>query len=123
MITNTEQRLLRPREVQKILAIGLATVYKLINTGQLPCVRLNGSVRIPKALFEEWFDEQEALAGGMPADVQPNTTAAVMHEASPVGACSENAWLWLGGGVSILTSSALPGQQVACSIRGSKATV
>jgi excisionase family DNA binding protein len=35
--------LLRPRDVAKMLAVGLATVYRLADRGILPCVRVPGS--------------------------------------------------------------------------------
>lgn len=41
-----------------------ASVYRLIKRGELPAVRIGGSIRIPRGAFEQWLvdREQEALA-------------------------------------------------------------
>ena len=42
----TNYRLLRPAEVAKILGISRAQVYRLIQMGEIPSVRILGSIRV-----------------------------------------------------------------------------
>lgn len=45
--------LLRPDQAAEMLGISRSKVYALVRSGQLPAVRLTGSVRIPKAALQE----------------------------------------------------------------------
>jgi hypothetical protein len=67
------------------------------------------------------------ILGGLPEPAFPqlkdarlfSTTAAVIHKASLVGACSVTAWPWPGECASTLTNSALRPQWVTYPTRGS----
>lgn len=58
MSTETEQRLLRVREVAEVMRVSAMTVYRLIHTGELKATRVGRSYRI-------WEDDVAAyLARG-----------------------------------------------------------
>lgn len=46
MSTETEQRLLRVREVADVMRVSNMTVYRLIRSGDLPATRVGRSYRI-----------------------------------------------------------------------------
>ena len=48
-------RLLTVQEVSRILHLGRSTVYKLIQLGELPCVRFGRSVRVRLEDIEEFI--------------------------------------------------------------------
>lgn len=50
--------LLRIREVQKLTGYSRAHVYKMINQGRLPVVRLGKTVRIPRQGLERWLERE-----------------------------------------------------------------
>lgn len=45
-IVETSKRLLRANEVAKILNVSLALAYRLMQTGDIPCVRIGTAVRV-----------------------------------------------------------------------------
>jgi excisionase family DNA binding protein len=49
-----EKLLLRPNEAAEIVGIGRATIYALIKSGEIPSVRIGGSVRIPADALKQW---------------------------------------------------------------------
>ena len=53
--------LLRPREVADLIGVSRSTAYELINTGQIPSLRIGGMLRVPAAGLEEMIAEK--LAG------------------------------------------------------------
>lgn len=50
--------MLRPGEVASLLALSRSEVYRLIERGQIPAVRIGRSLRVPR----RWVDEQAAVA-------------------------------------------------------------
>jgi excisionase family DNA binding protein len=62
------QLLLRPSEVAKQTGLGKSTVYLLIATGEIPCVRIGRSVRVAASKLNEWIErkmkESEAERNG-----------------------------------------------------------
>lgn len=64
--------LLRVDEVAAILGVGRAKAYALVGEGQLPSLRLGGSLRVPAAALERWVEEH-AQPGQPP---QRDTTTA-----------------------------------------------
>jgi excisionase family DNA binding protein len=52
--------LLRPREAAELLGLSLSKVYALLQEGRLPCVRITGSVRIPRAALLELVEAETA---------------------------------------------------------------
>ncbi|MFN8544621.1 MAG: helix-turn-helix domain-containing protein [Candidatus Binatia bacterium] len=53
-----EKLLLRPPEVAELLGLGRSTVYDLLAAGDLPSVRLRGSVRVPAEALRRWIATQ-----------------------------------------------------------------
>ena len=51
--------LLTVPEVQSLTQLGRTKVYELIQTGQLPIIRIGRSVRIRRDALERWIDELE----------------------------------------------------------------
>lgn len=45
-------------EVAERLHISLAYVYRLVNEGRIPVIRLGRRVIIPRAAWERWFEAQ-----------------------------------------------------------------
>ena len=43
-----------PSDVSKLLRIRVATVYELIECGDLPAIRIGKNYKIPKVAFDEW---------------------------------------------------------------------
>ena len=43
------------KDVQEILRIGRTQTYNLINTGQLPSIRIGSAIRIPKSALLEFL--------------------------------------------------------------------
>ena len=54
---NTALRLLlRPAEVAEALGIGRSKVYELIHAGELPSIRIGGSIRVPLDRLASWIE-------------------------------------------------------------------
>ena len=51
--------LLTAKEVQMKTRLSKAGVYNLINSGQIPLLRIGGRLLIPKKEFLVWLKEQE----------------------------------------------------------------
>lgn len=60
----SQQLLLRAREVANSTALGLSTVYLMMASGQLPTVRMGRAVRVPVAALNRWIDSRSE--GGFP---------------------------------------------------------
>jgi excisionase family DNA binding protein len=52
---STERVYLRPREVAERLGVCTATVYTLIERGELPAVRVGSALRIPVDALARWL--------------------------------------------------------------------
>jgi excisionase family DNA binding protein len=52
---------LRIGEAADLLSVSSDTVARMVREGELPVVRLRGSVRIPRRGLEQWLDEQVGL--------------------------------------------------------------
>lgn len=55
-MTEVQNRLLRPSEVQAIVGLSRSAVYAYIASGVLPSVRVGKSVRVPAAALDRWID-------------------------------------------------------------------
>tara|TARA_Y100000310_G_scaffold83529_1_gene80208 strand:+ start:959 stop:1132 length:174 start_codon:yes stop_codon:yes gene_type:complete len=44
------------RETAEILGIGLNSVYKAIENGDIPHIRIGGSIRVPRIAFEKFLE-------------------------------------------------------------------
>jgi excisionase family DNA binding protein len=51
--------LLRVEEVAEALAISRSSVYELLRSGDLPCVRIGGSTRVSVEALREWIRRRE----------------------------------------------------------------
>jgi excisionase family DNA binding protein len=51
-----EPPVLRVPEVARRLDVSAATVYRYIERGELPAIRLGRSVRVSRRVFEEWVE-------------------------------------------------------------------
>jgi excisionase family DNA binding protein len=49
MATISEQPFLTVREFAKLVRVSRNTAYQLVSSGEVPCVRVGGSLRIPRA--------------------------------------------------------------------------
>jgi len=56
--SHTAPTVLRVEEAARLLAISRSKTYGLIATGELPSVRIGGSVRVPRRALETWIDDQ-----------------------------------------------------------------
>ena len=56
--TRMEHTIMTVREVAEYLRLSEAKVYRLVNEGQLPVVRLGKTWRFRKDLLDEWLAEQ-----------------------------------------------------------------
>lgn len=50
--------LLRIPEVAAELRLARSSVYQLIQSGELPVVRIGRAVRVPRSALENWIDHQ-----------------------------------------------------------------
>jgi excisionase family DNA binding protein len=57
-----EHRLLKAEEVARRLAIGKATAYMLMASGELPTVRLGKSVRVSERALNTWIEKRMGSA-------------------------------------------------------------
>lgn len=58
MTERPEPIMLRPAEVAALLALSPNSVYRLIERGEIPSVRIGRSVRVPRT----WVEAQAAVA-------------------------------------------------------------
>jgi excisionase family DNA binding protein len=62
--TNSEQLLLRIDTAAARLAVSRTTLYRLVNRGDIPTVRIGTAVRVPVSALERWLAGQIAGQGG-----------------------------------------------------------
>jgi excisionase family DNA binding protein len=62
--SSVEHRLLRAEEVAKRLAIGKATAYMLMASGELPTVRIGKSVRVSDSALNAWIEKRTQTNDG-----------------------------------------------------------
>ncbi len=55
---NDHRLLLRPHEAGDALGVSRSKVYELIASGELPSIRLGGSVRVPLEALHAWIGQQ-----------------------------------------------------------------
>lgn len=54
----TERLLLRPVEAAEAMGVSRAKAYQLIAEGQIPSIRVGGSIRVPVHALHEWVQRQ-----------------------------------------------------------------
>jgi excisionase family DNA binding protein len=62
-LDNTSTRFMTVGEVAAILRVSTMTVYRLINGGQLPAVRIGRSFRVREDELDRYLDERHTKAG------------------------------------------------------------
>jgi excisionase family DNA binding protein len=50
-----ERVLLKPAEAAEMLGLGRSKTYQMMKAGEIPCVRIGKSVRVPVAGLREWI--------------------------------------------------------------------
>ncbi len=58
--------LLRAEEAAKLLSLGRTTIFAMMASGELPCVRMGRAVRVPRVALERWVQERSAESGHLP---------------------------------------------------------
>ena len=58
-----ERLLLKPEEAGALLGVGRSKIYSLISSGELPCVRIGGSVRVPGDALRRWVEQHSEPTG------------------------------------------------------------
>jgi excisionase family DNA binding protein len=58
----TRKEWLRAGDLAALLGVSRSRVYQLIAEGELPAVRQGRSVRVPRAAWEAWLEEQRVMA-------------------------------------------------------------
>lgn len=53
-----DPELLTVEAAARLLMVGRATAYAWARSGQLPTVRVNGILRVPRSALMRWIDEQ-----------------------------------------------------------------
>jgi excisionase family DNA binding protein len=53
-----ERLLLRPDEVQKVLNISRSQVYKMLQSGEIPSLRIGRVFRIPDDKLKAWIERR-----------------------------------------------------------------
>jgi len=57
-----EKLLLKPTEAADLIGVGRSKMYALLAAGELPSVRVGGSVRVPATALRIWVDRQARAA-------------------------------------------------------------
>jgi excisionase family DNA binding protein len=55
-----DKLLLRPIEAAEAIGIGRSKIYELLASGELPSIRIGGSVRVPVEALRAWIARQVA---------------------------------------------------------------
>ena len=63
----TDERLLKPAEVADILQISKAKAYSLLQSGEIPTVRIGVLVRVRRGDLERYIRNKTALGAGEPS--------------------------------------------------------
>src|SRR2546428_6690744 len=64
-----DETFLTTEEVLEYLQVNLRTIYRLINAGKIPAVRVGRQWRFRKRDIDAWLDSQRARGGGRAAAV------------------------------------------------------
>ncbi len=57
-----DKEVLRPADVAPLLGISTGRLYQMIRAGIIPAVRIGRALRIPRAAWESWLEEQRKRA-------------------------------------------------------------
>jgi excisionase family DNA binding protein len=59
---NEAQELLRVVDVAPVCGVTPSRIYQMVAAGQIPAVRVAGSIRIPREALKRWLDQQRDKA-------------------------------------------------------------
>jgi excisionase family DNA binding protein len=62
-----DKLLLRPTEAADAIGVGRSKIYELLASGELPAVRIGGSVRVPAAALRIWIEQRTIPPSVAPA--------------------------------------------------------
>jgi excisionase family DNA binding protein len=62
-----DRLLLRPAEAAEAIGIGRSKIYELLASGELPSIRIGGSVRVPVDALRVWIETKTAERAGVVA--------------------------------------------------------
>ncbi len=57
-----ERAILKPSEIAAQLGLSTGRVYQMIDQGIIPATRVGRALRVPRAAWEAWLDEQQRSA-------------------------------------------------------------
>ena len=60
----TDKLLLRPMEAAEVVGVGRSKIYALLASGEIPSIRIGGSVRVPIAELRSWIATQLDIQRG-----------------------------------------------------------
>jgi excisionase family DNA binding protein len=63
MESDMDKLMLRVPEAAELLGLGRAKAYQLVQSGELPSIKIGRSVRIPVAALRAWVERQQREAG------------------------------------------------------------
>jgi excisionase family DNA binding protein len=66
-----DRLLLRPVEAAETLGVSRSRIYELIAQGELPSIRIGGSVRVPVDALRDWIDVQLGAGDELPVSPPP----------------------------------------------------
>lgn len=86
-----EKALLTVSEAARRLSLGRATAYRLVQTGELPSVRVGRAVRVPVRALDAWVSARTSGGAGLglmeesePHFPERRTPASLRSPASPL---------------------------------------
>ncbi len=66
--TNSPLQMLSPKDLSQRWGVCLATVYNLMNSGELPSVKFGRARRVPLDAVTAYIQQQAGTSGGQPQD-------------------------------------------------------
>jgi len=91
-----QELLLRIDAAAERLAVSRATLYRLLQRGELPTVRIGSAVRVPVSAIERWLADQLTSQGGG-LWFKRSRTNALAQRRTTGSASSRSLSVWIGG--------------------------
>lgn len=61
MVTDNKERVVyNVEDLVDLLGISISSVYKGINSGEIPSVKVGQRILVPKKMFDEWLSKRQA---------------------------------------------------------------
>jgi len=57
-------QILKAKQVAEMLDVGLSTVYRAVEAGELPAIRIGAAIRIRREALEKFLSQQESRGLG-----------------------------------------------------------